>query len=199
MNSSFAETLKKIRTDMGLSQQQLAEKLFVDRSSVAHWENGRRVPNAIMINRIAKIFNVDVGTLLNSVAGTSDGTINIIVVDDEKIILSCEVETLEQTIPEASITGFTHPNEALAYARTNNVKIAFTDIEMIKMNGIDFCKELLSVSPNTNVIFLTAYPDYSIDAWSTGASGFMLKPISEESIHKQLALLRYPVAGLKTT
>jgi len=39
---------------------------------------------------------------------------------------------------------------------------------------------------------LTAYVDYSFDAWSTGASGFMLKPITREGVLAQLKNLRYP-------
>jgi len=42
------------------------------------------------------------------------------------------------------------------------------------------------------VVFLTAYVEYSFDAWSTGASGFLLKPITAEAVRAQLKNLRYP-------
>jgi DNA-binding LytR/AlgR family response regulator len=42
------------------------------------------------------------------------------------------------------------------------------------------------------VVYLTAYSDYAFDAWATGASGFMLKPITPEGVRDQLARLRYP-------
>ena len=42
MTVSFAERLRKLRTEKGLSQQQLAMKMLVDRSSIARWENGTR-------------------------------------------------------------------------------------------------------------------------------------------------------------
>lgn len=48
-----------------MSQQQLADKLFVNRSTIANWELGRRVPDATIIVRIAKIFGVDVSDLLD--------------------------------------------------------------------------------------------------------------------------------------
>ena len=57
-------------------------------------------------------------------------------------------------------------------------------------------RELLEINPRTNVIFLTAYMGYSFDAWSTGACGFILKPISASEVRKQITLLRYPVRGL---
>ena len=66
------------------------------------------------------------------------------------------------------------------------------DIELRNTNGLDLCRALLEINPRTNVVFLTAYTDYSLDAWNTGASGFMLKPITPEGVTEQLEKLRYP-------
>ena len=41
----------------------------------------------------------------------------------------------------------------------------------------------------------TAYIDYAFDAWSTGASGFMLKPITPDEVREKLSMLRYPLPG----
>lgn len=197
MSKSFADTLKLIRTEQGLSQQQLADKLFVDRSSIANWESGRRIPNALLITRIAETLGVDIGTLMTSVNDEQEARPRVIVLDDEKIILRGEMATLEKVMPNALITGFTNTNDAITYAKSNNIRIIFSDIEMGDVNGIELSKEFLKINPRTNIIFLTAYADYSIDAWSTGASGFMVKPITEESLRKQLEHLRYPVSRLE--
>ena len=77
MNILFAETLKKIRTDKNLSQRDLAELMFVTRSTVARWENGSRLPDAMMIFRLSKCLKVDVNALL-SAAAESDDAPNII-------------------------------------------------------------------------------------------------------------------------
>ena len=90
------------------------------------------------------------------------------------------------------MTGFTKPAEAIEFARHNQIALAFLDIEMGSVSGLDVCRELLSIFPRTNVIYLTAYPSYSLDAWETGACGFMLKPITPEGIREQLENLRYP-------
>lgn len=198
MSKSFADTLKQIRTEQGLSQQQLADKLFVDRSSVANWESGRRVPNALLITRIAETLGVEIGMLMTSVNEEEEAKPRVIVLDDEKIILRGEMITLEKVMPNASITGFSNPDDAITYAKSNNIRIIFSDIEMGAVNGIELSKEFLKINPRTNIIFLTAYADYSIDAWSTGASGFMVKPITEESLRKQLEHLRYPVNRLES-
>ena len=198
MSKSFADTLKQIRTEQGLSQQQLADKLFVDRSSIANWESGRRIPNALLITRIAETLGVDIGTLMTSVNEEEEARPRVIVLDDEKIILRGEMITLEKVMPNASITGFSNPDDAITYAKSNNIRIIFSDIEMGAVNGIELSKEFLKINPRTNIIFLTAYADYSIDAWSTGASGFMVKPITEDSLKKQLEHLRYPVNRLES-
>lgn len=197
MSKSFADTLKLIRTEQGLSQQQLADKLFVDRSSIANWESGRRIPNALLITRIAETLGVDIGKLMTSVNDEQEARPRVIVLDDEKIILRGEMATLEKVMPNALISGFTNTDDAITYAKSNNIRIIFSDIEMGDVNGIELSQEFLKINPRTNIIFLTAYADYSIDAWSTGASGFMVKPITEESLRKQLEHLRYPVSRLE--
>ena len=196
MNNSFAETVKALRIERGLSQQRLAEKLFVNRSSVAHWESGSRVPNALLITRLAHVLSVEVDFLMKTAAAEDYIKPCIIVVDDEKIVLNGEVSELERVFPNAEITGFSSPKEALSFAMKNQVDLVFTDIEMGTISGFDLCEKFLKINPKTNVIFLTAYADYSLDAWNTGACGFILKPISETSLKKQLKNLRYPLAGL---
>ena len=51
------------------------------------------------------------------------------------------------------------------------------------------------LNPRTNIIHLTGYSDYAIDAWATGASGFLLKPLSNEKVKQAIGMLRYPIGG----
>ena len=66
----------------------------------------------------------------------------------------------------------------------------------MRKGGLDLCRELLAIDPKINVIFLTAYREYSFEAWHTDACGFLLKPITTEDIKNQLGRLRHPVRGL---
>lgn len=191
MDQTFANTLKQLRAERNLSQQQMAELLYVDRSTVAKWETGSRMPGTLLISRIAECFHIDVQVLLANVK-LPEEIPNVIMVDDEKIILSGGLSVLEAVLPNASITGFTRPSDAIRYANSNRIALAFLDIEMGKMNGFELCRELLEIYPRTNVVFLTAYMDYSFHAWDTGACGFLLKPLSVETVEKQLTRLRYP-------
>lgn len=195
MSLFFSNTLKKLRMEKGLSQQELADKMYVTRSTVARWEVGRRLPDAAMISRLSGVLGVDVNMLL-SAAAQSDDCPNVIMVDDRKLILTGGLPILEEVMPNAAVMGFTNASETVEYAKTNPVALAFLDIELRNSSGLDLCRTLLEINPRTNVVYLTAYSDYALDAWSTGASGFMLKPITPEGVREQLSRLRYPVGGL---
>lgn len=191
MSRLFSDTIKKLRVGKGLSQQALASKLFVTRSTVARWESGTRLPDAVMISRLAEALGVDAAILL-SAAAERDTLPNVILVDDRKLILTGGLPVLKEVIPNATVTGFTDADEAIEFAKANRVALAFLDIELRNTSGLDLCRSLLEINPHTNVVYLTAYPDYSLDAWNTGACGFMLKPITAEGIREQLEKLRYP-------
>ena len=194
MNTLFAETLRKLRTERGLSQKQLGSKLFINQSTVARWESGVRLPDATMVPRLAKCLGVDANTLFR-LAAASDDAPNVIMVDDDEIILSHALTVLEEVMPNATITGFIWPMEAVEYAKANRVKLAILDIELGTASGLDLCRTLLEINPGTKVVFLTAYPEYSLDAWSTEARGFLLKPLTPEGVREQLKKLRIPAGG----
>ena len=191
MSTGFAETLRKLRTEQGLSQQKLADQVYVTRSTVARWETGSRLPDALMISRLAKCLGTDISTMLQ-LADESDESPNVIMVDDSRVILTDGLAVLEEVMPNAAITGFIWPQEAVDFAKMNRVSLAILDIELGTASGLDLCRTLLDINPRTNIVFLTTYPDYSLDAWKTEASGFMLKPMTPESIKEQLKKLRYP-------
>ena len=191
MKRSFGEALSAARKQKGLTQQKLADSLPVNRSSVANWEADRRLPDATMISKIAEVLGVEIDMLLSAAAGNNECP-NVIIVDDSKIILTGGLPVLQAALPNATVTGFTKPSEAIEYARANSVALAFLDIELGSQSGLDLCHSLLAINPHTNVVFLTAYEEYSINAWDTGASGFMLKPITVEGVRARLKNLRHP-------
>lgn len=56
----------KLRTEHGLSQDELAEKVYVTRQAVSRWENGETTPNTETLKLLSKLFNVSINTLLGS-------------------------------------------------------------------------------------------------------------------------------------
>ena len=195
MTTSFGETLRRLRTEKGLSQQQLAVRLHMERPSVANWEAGRRMPDAATVYQIAEALGVDSSALLSD-ADDSGEAPNVLLVDDETIIVTGGISVLQEAMPNANIVGFTKPSQALAFFRENPVALAFLDIELGRTSGLELCREILQIRPRTNVIYLTAFREYAFDAWGTGACGFLLKPLETETVRAQLSCLRYPVKGL---
>ena len=194
MNNSdniFAENLRNLREKRGLSQKQLGTRMYVSHSTIARWENGTRLPDAAMILRLSKFFGVDANMLLQLVA-QSDEIPNVIMVDDSSVILTDGLAIMEDVMPNVNITGFIWPQEAIEYSKANRVDLAVLDIEIGNSSGLELCRALHEINPTTNVVFLTAYPDYSLDAWKTEASGFILKPLTPEGVKEQLKKLRFP-------
>ncbi len=63
---STQDIIYELRTKNGLSQDELAEKLFVTRQAVSRWENGETVPNTETLKLLSRLFNVSINTLLGS-------------------------------------------------------------------------------------------------------------------------------------
>ena len=194
MTVSFAERLRKLRTDKGISQQQLAVKMMVDRSSIARWENGTRSPDITLMPRLSECLGVEVSDLLND-DEAEHAIPRIILVDDEKPNLAGGLRVLCETLPGAEITGFLRPSEALLFAKSNPVNLAILDIELGRSNGFELCEKLIALHPETNVVFLTAWPEHALEAWKTDASGFLVKPLMPDDVLTILPKLKHPIPG----
>lgn len=117
---------------------------------------------------------------------------NMIVVDDEKPVLLQIESAIRQAVPDGMLTGFISTREALAYAKDTRIDVAFLDIDMGEMNGLSLAKKLKDIYGKTNIIFVTAYSEYALDAFSVKASGYILKPADPQIIIRELDNLRNP-------
>ena len=66
MNVKLAENIKKLRTERGMSQKELADRLTVSPQAVSRWENGQAYPDIEMLPRIAEMFRVSMDTLMGT-------------------------------------------------------------------------------------------------------------------------------------
>lgn len=66
MNMSTQEILLELRTKHNLSQEALAEKVFVSRQAVSRWETGETVPNTETLKLLSGLFDVSINTLLGA-------------------------------------------------------------------------------------------------------------------------------------
>ena len=76
--------------------------------------------------------------------------------------------------------------------------IAFLDIEMKGMNGVEVAEKLKSINPDVNIIFATGFGAYRDAAFDLHASGYLIKPITEENVKRELDNLRRPVKETKS-
>ena len=100
--------------------------------------------------------------------------LNCIIIDDEPLARDV-VESLAKSVPFLNIVAtFEDPVEALLFIKDNHVDIVFSDIEMPKLNGLEFVRAL----GNTVVtIFITAYRDFALDGFDAGATDYLVKPV----------------------
>ena len=115
------------------------------------------------------------------------------VADDEKFALDRMVRELKTADPSAEVFAFSEPNDLLEYAKENPCDVAFLDVRMGSMTGVELAKRLREFIPKRNVIFVTGYDEYANEAMKMHASGYLMKPVTAEDIKAELKDLRYPV------
>ena len=118
----------------------------------------------------------------------------IIAVDDEKHALDSIKESIKNVAPQAEVITFERGDFALDFAKENEIDIAFLDISMPVMNGIELAKELKKLNPHINIVFCTAYGEYAVDAIRVHASGYLLKPYNDSQVKAELDNLLHPIA-----
>lgn len=121
----------------------------------------------------------------------------IIAVDDGKIALQGLLFSIQKAAPGAEIHGFRYSGEAITHMETESCDVAFLDIEMKGMNGVEVAERLLAINPNVNIIFTTGFGSYRDVAFDMHASGYLIKPITTEGVKRELEHLRYPVSAPK--
>lgn len=117
---------------------------------------------------------------------------NIIAVDDERIALKLLISSIREAVPKACVTEFNSGEEALAFGSENPCEVAFLDIDMSGMDGISLAKHLKQMNPKINIIFVTAYNKYAMEALSLHSSGYVMKPATKKKIEYELDNLRHP-------
>ena len=117
----------------------------------------------------------------------------IIAVDDERIALEGLLDVISEAAPTAQLNGFEYPEDALAFVEENDCNIAFLDVEMAEMSGVELAEQLKLRNPDINIIFATGFEEYRKEAYDLHASGYLTKPITVEKVKKELGDLRRPI------
>jgi DNA-binding LytR/AlgR family response regulator len=106
--------------------------------------------------------------------------LSCIIVDDEPLALDILEDYVRRT-PSLALAGrFTGSVEALKALAAKQVDVAFLDIQMPGMNGLDMAKKVAesAFGADLRVIFTTAFPQYALEGFRVDALDYLLKPIS---------------------
>ncbi|MCX7922334.1 MAG: response regulator [Clostridia bacterium] len=112
--------------------------------------------------------------------------INAVLIDDEKPAL-IELEFLLKKYPEISVTGmYKNPLEAIEKIEFLKPDVVFLDVNMPKLQGTDAASKILDISPDTDIIFVTAFDGYAIEAFELHALDYILKPVDTGRFDKTI-------------
>ena len=117
----------------------------------------------------------------------------ILCVDDEPLMLQMLEIAIQEAKPDAEVFAFEDQDELLEEAKKGDCDIAFLDIHMRGMTGVELAKELKKVNPKMNIIFVTGFSEYAGEAMKMHASGYIMKPVTKEKVEEELKDLRFPI------
>lgn len=115
--------------------------------------------------------------------------IRIAAVDDETHTLK-RFERIVQNYKEVELCGlFETGTELLDYLKEHTLDAVFLDIEMPEMNGLILSQQLLDIDGNIDIVFITAFNQYAVDAFELQAIDYIMKPLKKERLEKTLSRL----------
>ncbi|WP_238859052.1 response regulator [Clostridium sp. YIM B02569] len=110
--------------------------------------------------------------------------IKAMVVDDETLTNDHICELIRDT--GAEVEGYTNPHEALDSIMRFKPDVLFLDIEMPEINGLQFAEIVNSIEHDCEIVFITAYNQYAINAFRVNAIDYLLKPIIVEELYSSI-------------
>ena len=119
----------------------------------------------------------------------------ILALDDCELALASLVQAISEAVPGVEIFSFRKPSLLIKEAAGKAWDIAFLDIQMFGMNGLEVAKILKDNYPKINIIFVTAYANHAKNAFDLYPSGYVLKPVTKEAILREIENLRHPIAS----
>lgn len=110
--------------------------------------------------------------------------IRIAAVDDESHGLE-RFERIVKNIDELELCGlFETGEQLLEYLKQNPMDVVFLDIEMPEINGLQLSQQVLDLNENIDIVFITAFNQYAVEAFELQAVDYIMKPLTEERLLK---------------
>ncbi|UZW14933.1 response regulator [Clostridium pasteurianum] len=119
-----------------------------------------------------------------------------VIVDDEKPSIDILKFFLQKTGKVKVACTFQNPKKALEEIEKINPDVVFLDVEMNGMSGIEIASNISLMDKNIEIVFVTAYDKYALQAFNVNALAYMLKPVMEKDIDKTIKRLMKVCKGL---
>lgn len=118
-----------------------------------------------------------------------------VVAEDEILLRDELVALLREAWPELEIVAVCEDGgSALDAIATHRPDVAFLDIRMPGLSGLEVASNLLEAGLRTEVVFVTAYDQYALDAFDRGAVDYLLKPVARERLNATVGRVRERLA-----
>jgi len=119
-----------------------------------------------------------------------------VIAEDEALLREAMLAALRKAWPELEIVAECEDGgSALDAIATLRPDVAFLDIRMPGLTGIEVAAAALEASPRTQIVFVTAYDQYAVDAFETGAIDYLLKPIEQARLERTVQRLQARLAA----
>ena len=120
----------------------------------------------------------------------------IVVAEDEALLREDFVRLLQRDWPGADVVAACEDGaEALEAIGTHRPDVAFLDIRMPGLTGLEVAQAAAEASPATQVVFITAYNQYAIDAFDRGAVDYLLKPVAPDRLAETMKRVKARAAS----
>lgn len=117
--------------------------------------------------------------------------IRVLIIDDEPLALKMMKDLLEQYDCIEIVGCFTEYSDAIDYTDLDTISAIFIDIQLADINGIDAGHSLKELNRSIDIIFVTSYEHYTLEAFEVFATDYLLKPVFKERLDKTINQLMY--------
>jgi len=120
--------------------------------------------------------------------------LKVLIADDDESIGAYLKKIIEE-VPDVSVVEVVNNGkEAVKQVEILSPHAVFLDIDMPEMTGVEAARELVELDPVLNFVFVTAYPDYALEAFELYSFDYILKPLDEKRVKKTIRKLKEKIS-----
>ncbi|MDC5805018.1 LytTR family DNA-binding domain-containing protein [Vibrio europaeus] len=125
--------------------------------------------------------------------------VSAVIADDEPLLRHHLNKMLAEVWPQLEIVGQAkNGQEALEMIEQFEPDLVFLDIKMPQLDGMAAAKALTKMDCSTQVVFITAYDEYALQAFEANAIDYLLKPLSEQRLEQCVVKIKQRIESVTT-